>query len=147
MKCNKCHQEKPLTEYNVNKRNKCGLQHYCKTCDYSITRKNRHKYKEYDKNYREQYNSLLGAGIYKLTNIINGDTYIGKSMGLKSRFQWHFSKNGGKNKNEWKVEVLEMCEPHNKTLLEKELFWIQKEKPTLNNHKIGLTPYLIKKYS
>ena len=58
--CNKCKTEKELSEFSKDKRNKCGLQFYCKSCRNKYTKDNKEKLKEkakeYRKSNREYYN-------------------------------------------------------------------------------------------
>ena len=140
MKCNKCFVEKSNNQFNVNKRNKCGLQHYCKECEYKICRANRLKRKAqgdtYDEKYRINYRLSWGAGVYLITNLITKDTYVGQSSALRDRFNLHVSH--GKNLKDtdvWKWEILEQLSPNTKILLERENYWINKIKPTLNINK------------
>lgn len=90
------------------------------------------------------------AGIYKLTCKENNKIYIGKSVNLQRRFNYHKYCEGGKvyegilqraiKKYKWesfKIEILEVFENFNKetdhnTLLEKEKSYIEKYNSTDN---------------
>ena len=56
--CNKCHKEKPLTDFGKDTRNKDGFKSVCKIClseykkQYSVLKKN--KIDEYNKKYRQE---------------------------------------------------------------------------------------------
>jgi hypothetical protein len=52
--CNKCKKSKPITEFNPSKGNKDGYMNYCKECHRIQVKKNRFKYKEYDKEYAKK---------------------------------------------------------------------------------------------
>ena len=54
--CNKCKTEKELSEFSKDKRNKCGLQFYCKSCRNKYTKDNKEKLKE-------KYNCVCGSSI------------------------------------------------------------------------------------
>jgi group I intron endonuclease len=91
---------------------------------------------------KSQYET--NAGIYKLTNIINGKVYIGKSINIRNRLARHKS---GENKTKgkcylqnaiikygwdnFKVDILEIFQDFEKTednnvaLLEREAYYIQ----------------------
>lgn len=78
------------------------------------------------------------SGIYKITNKINGNVYIGQAVDIYNRYHLHhkydyknekyrnykiyqaFKKYGIEN---FKVEVVELCSP--KLLDEREIFWIK----------------------
>ena len=63
-KCNKCKEEKPLSEFNKNKSRKDGLSYKCKGCDREQSKTHRQNNKDYFKEYfkthyqnnKEQYN-------------------------------------------------------------------------------------------
>jgi hypothetical protein len=48
-KCNKCKEEKPISYFNKRKRNKDGLEHYCRSCMVILRKKWDHKYSKTDK--------------------------------------------------------------------------------------------------
>lgn len=50
--CKKCGKEKPLSEYNVNKKAKDGLQSYCKECQSEYFKANADKIRERNKQRR-----------------------------------------------------------------------------------------------
>lgn len=78
------------------------------------------------------------CGIYKITNVITNDIYVGKSLDINNRFKKHisdFKNNKNKNKyiqddynkyglNNFKFEIIELC--NSNELLTKERFWIKK---------------------
>lgn len=80
-------------------------------------------------------------GIYKVTNLINGNSYIGQSTDIRRRFYEHrcISHEGNDRikqdlkmygKNNFKYEVLEECEESE--LDERERYYISKLKPEYN---------------
>lgn len=94
-------------------------------------------------------------GIYKITNKINGNSYIGQSIDIKRRFSEHrciskesnislkkaFSKYGKEN---FEFEILEECKANE--LDKKEMYYIELLKPKYNrdsggkgslNHKVS----------
>ena len=80
-------------------------------------------------------------GIYKVTNMVNGKSYIGQSKNIEQRFKDHklicrerniplkraLQKYGYEN---FKYEILEECELSN--LDDREMFWINEIKPEYN---------------
>lgn len=85
------------------------------------------------------------VGIYKITNILNGKSYIGRSANIKKRWENHRCCNGDKNlplyidikkygKENFKFEILEECQKD--YLIEKELYYINK----FNTVKKGYNP-------
>jgi len=84
----------------------------------------------------------MRAGIYKITNTINGKIYIGQAQNIQQRFRGHKSllnKNSHKNKHlqyawnkygkdSFKFEIIETVD--NISLLnDREQYWLDKEKP------------------
>lgn len=80
------------------------------------------------------------VGIYKITNLITNDCYIGQSRNLKKRinnhhqkgihsklFEEHISEYGWEN---FQVEILEECREED--LLEREAYYIELLKPAYN---------------
>lgn len=95
------------------------------------------------------------SGIYRLVNIITGESYIGSSKSLSKRFTKYYSWNNLKNlsnktprliyKNiveygylNFNLEILEYCEPN--LLLEREQFYIDFLNPEYNMHKTAGSP-------
>lgn len=90
-----------------------------------------------------------GCGIYKITNIVTGDFYIGSAVNIRRRFSQHqFSL--GRNRhdnshlqNSWnkygadcfEFSVCEYCEKER--TIEREQFYIDNEKPTYNICRIA----------
>lgn len=81
------------------------------------------------------------VGIYKITNLKNGKSYIGQSIDIKRRFWDHRCISHETNihlryamkkygKDSFKYEVLEECKASD--LDEREKFWIAKLKPEYN---------------
>jgi len=52
--CNKCNQIKPICDFNPSKTHKDGFMKYCKECHRVQVKKNRLKYKKYDKQYAQK---------------------------------------------------------------------------------------------
>lgn len=82
------------------------------------------------------------AGIYKITNNITGECYIGQSVDIPRRIMEHFCVNTKPltpvkeavikyGKENFSVDVLEECHDTS-TLYERELYWIGKLKPSYN---------------
>ena len=78
------------------------------------------------------------SGIYKITNLINGKIYIGRSLDLKSRKSKHkttktntlisraIHKYGHDN---FLFEVIEYCEPQTFILIDREKYYLEKLNP------------------
>ena len=80
--------------------------------------------------------NLFNCGIYKITNLINGNIYIGKATNIKSRENSHFSNlNRNKHHNQhlqnaynkygkenFKFEIIQECA--RKDLINLEIYWI-----------------------
>ena len=83
------------------------------------------------------------AGVYKITNIITGDFYIGSSKDIKKRWANHRSPSAHKQKQNSKlykamasygldnftIEVIEKTD----NLRKREQYWIEHLKPVYNN--------------
>lgn len=78
----------------------------------------------------------MTCGIYKITNLVNGKIYIGKSVNIENRIQAHKSAaKTGKSKiyrafkkygfNSFKIEIVEVLLRENSVLTEREIFWIR----------------------
>lgn len=83
------------------------------------------------------------SGVYKITNKITGDFYIGSSVKVVNRLSNHFNRECRKFPDKpfyrdiikygfenFKVELLEECEKNE--LIERELYYYNKLKPTYN---------------
>lgn len=84
------------------------------------------------------------SGIYKITNIVNGNFYIGQSVDIESRWKSHLyelKKNIHGNEhiqrawnkygsNNFTFEIIEECE--NDVLNNRELYWMNELKPQYN---------------
>lgn len=97
-------------------------------------------------------------GIYKITNKLNGKSYIGQSIDIKKRWEQHI-KNSGSNKNPMYIdfkkygtdnflfEIIEECSKEK--LDEKEIYWIKYFNTyykgynlTTGGHSIRKIPYV-----
>lgn len=93
------------------------------------------------------------SGVYKITNILNGDFYIGSSKNCRKRFNKHYqnARIGGSDSNErfydaikqfgeenFSFQMVEQCEPIRELLLEREQHYIDTLKPHYNTQ---LTAY------
>lgn len=85
------------------------------------------------------------AGVYKITNIITGDFYIGSSKNIKKRWAKHKCPSSWKNESnkllyhdfqEYGLEnfLFEIIE-ETANLYEREQYWIDKLKPIYNNYR------------
>lgn len=84
-------------------------------------------------------------GIYKITNKINGNFYIGQSIDIQRRFTEHKTPHGKMTsiklaikkygKENFKFEVIEECKVEE--LDAKEIYWIAKLKPQYNRSAGG----------
>lgn len=83
------------------------------------------------------------SGVYKITNCITGDFYIGSSKSVGNRLSIHFNRDKRKFKEKpmyrdmimygdenFKIELLEECEVDK--LIERELYYYETLKPTYN---------------
>ena len=83
------------------------------------------------------------VGIYKITNLITGDFYIGQSTDIEKRWCDHFCKGYGAihsgpfqdaidkyGKDGFEFSVLEECDKED--LIQREKYWIKKLSPTYN---------------
>lgn len=86
------------------------------------------------------------SGVYRWTNIITGNTYVGSSVNLAKRFNSYFNFNYlSKNKmiiskailkhgySNFKLEILEYCSIRN--VIEREQYYLDLLKPEYNNLK------------
>lgn len=84
-------------------------------------------------------------GIYKITNTITGDSYVGQSVNIKRRFMEHKTPKGPNTPlkaaikeygvDKFSFEILEEC--GKEALDEKEIYWIAKLKPSYNRCEGG----------
>ena len=159
--CRDCGKEKPIELFHWSDKGKGITKSYCNAC--SVLRAREHveadpvAYRIYSQQYyRENPEKYPGnyitkstprqSGVYKITCLITGDTYVGCSNNLRSRLYKHKRNTGWSvqkdlkkliNLYTWdafKWEILEICEPEVK--FERETFHIQNEKPTLNRAKV-----------
>ena len=91
---------------------------------------------------------MIISGIYKITNTVTGEFYVGSSKNVERRWQEHKCPGAiKKNPNSrmyqdmkrlgtdaFTFEVLETCEPL--SLFEREKYWIETLKPTYNVGKV-----------
>lgn len=85
-------------------------------------------------------------GIYKITNKLNGKSYIGQSIDIKRRWKQHKKTTPQKNKNQlyqdfymcgienFNFEILEECDI--KELDEREIYWINKFDTFYNGYNL-----------
>ena len=113
--CTKCKEEKPFSAFSKNRSTKDGLSCHCKTCKNEYNRKykqeNKELIRESNRKYHQEnkvlinenkrkYRKNLPAGVYKITNTINGKIYVGESTGYPSRINKHkFTLKRGIHKN------------------------------------------------
>ena len=105
--CTKCKEEKPFSEFHKDRTTKDGLHFQCKACKKEYNRKykkeNKELIRESNRKYHQEnkvliienkrkYRKNLPAGVYKITNTINGKIYVGESTGYPSRFIGHKTK-------------------------------------------------------
>jgi hypothetical protein len=83
-KCNKCQEILDYSKFAKNCTKHDGYENYCKSC------KNQYN-KRYGNVYTKAYYKKGGYGIYKITNNITGEFYIGKGW-LNERKIDHFTK-------------------------------------------------------
>ena len=128
-RCWKCKIDKSLTEYFKNRTQVDGHEGMCKIC-----KKSYHKKKGYDNwEYKtSKWNGKGDYGVYKITNMITKEVYIGKGW-LKEREYDHFyklknnnhdnpyfQKSFNLNSNDWKFEILENCDLDKGLILERD---------------------------
>lgn len=84
--CSRCDTDKPVDEWQKNAATKSGLQSYCRECMNSFIGEDDHH---------------KGHTVYKLTNKLTGDTYIGSTtLSLRKRLWKHISESRiGKQSN------------------------------------------------
>lgn len=86
-------------------------------------------------------------GIYKITNKINGKSYIGQSNNIERRFQEHQTKSSTSRipldiaiqkygKDNFSYEVIEECDISE--LNERETYWIQKYNSIINGYNCSI---------
>ena len=172
--CPRCKEEKPFSEFGKNITKKDGYQSYCKACSCECYKsyykkniekqrerkrkykqENKEKIKERDRKYKQENKDRIReykqawhknqpAGVYKITNTINGKIYVGESTGYKNRFWSHKSRlKRGIHKNPklqtdydqhsldvFDFQVIEEHPPDadKKLLLERERYFINKYK-------------------
>jgi hypothetical protein len=167
--CHKCGETKSPTEFAKRSASPDGLQRHCKVCNSEANKKFRNtrpsykkewdaanpgaqakivlawtkqKPEQYKRNLRK-YHQKWGSGVYRVNNLVTGDSYIGSSRTIYTRMLQHFnpSFNGASNKNlkqamaqyghQWfTFEIIEKCADED--LLVREQFWIDTLNPTYN---------------
>jgi len=148
-RCWKCKTEKNLTDFYKNRCQVDGHENMCKKCKTAY-----HKKKGYDNwEYKTtKWNGRGDYGVYKITNTITQEVYIGKGW-LKEREYDHFyklkqdnhdnpyfQKSYTKNPDSWKFEVLENCNLNEGLILERDYIIKEyiKSKDKLLNKKLDL---------
>lgn len=158
--CKDCGVEKPLGDYHYADKPKGILKSYCNTCCQERVKKFIEQDPIHHRAYMQQYyvenpDKYMGnhyakstprvAGVYLIHCVITDDTYVGCSSNLRHRYYKHRRNVGvGKQKKlsklinlytweafEW--EVLETCDKDK--IFERETYYIDKFKPTLNVNK------------
>lgn len=167
--CPGCGETKSTDEFAKRSTSKDGLQRKCKACNKADNRKFRQSRPLYKKQWDaanpgaqsklvqewakrnpevhkariQKYYSKLGSGVYRVNNLITGESYIGSSGTLVQRMNQHFNANfkGASNKNlqnsmrefgiKWfSFEIIEHCTPDN--ILEREQYWVDLLNPEFN---------------
>lgn len=89
------------------------------------------------------------CGVYKITNIANGDFYIGSTANLKHRWSSHRSEQAHQERDKlscpllyaamrgdgidnFTLELIEACEPDRKILMEREQYYLETLQPAYN---------------
>lgn len=159
--CSTCKQLKSLNDFGNNKTRPDGKEYQCKTCANEYRKQvrqnnpemNRTSVKNWtDKNKQKHlYNIIklqqsIPSGIYKITCLVNGKRYIGKSEKPYTRKTTHFSiysnpLNPKTNpllqadlklygKDNFTFEIIEHCSVD--MLDKREQYWIKELKPEYN---------------
>ena len=144
--CNKCHIEKPYTEFSKCKNAPDGLQWTCRQCQSKNGKNNYRQNSVIRKQNNKKLNYSISPAIYKITCLINNKCYIGQSIQPYKRSSIHFSIiNDNSNyqtsfslqndlkqygRNNFKFEILEYCSPE--LLLERESYYIGLFNPEYN---------------
>jgi excinuclease UvrABC nuclease subunit len=98
-KCNKCSEIKILSEFNQR-------QGKCKVCEKEYYKQRRKDKVVYYRQYRKQWDSSKGGGVYFIRQISTGKiVYIGQTSQLTRRRADHFSIKGKKGGTTTKVGI------------------------------------------
>lgn len=158
--CRDCGEEKDVALFHWGNKKKGILKSYCNKCSLERVKKHVEADPIAHRIYQQQYyrenpekypgnhyskSTPTECGVYKITCLITGDTYVGCSSNLRDRLYKHKRNTGWSvqkdlkqliKKYTWdafKWEVLETCDPSVK--FDRETYWIQIHKPTLNRWK------------
>tara|TARA_R110002167_G_scaffold236596_2_gene441796 strand:+ start:371 stop:868 length:498 start_codon:yes stop_codon:yes gene_type:complete len=158
--CTRCGNDHPVESYHYSNKQKGRRKSVCKDCSYLYAQEHIAKdpiaYKYYMQRYiKENPEKYTGnhksqktppqSGVYLITNVLTGDTYVGCSSNLRNRKYKH-KRNVGRGKQHnlsklikeygWEAhtfEVLELCPKEE--IFDRETLYIQELKPNLNKNK------------
>ena len=158
--CTRCGINHPIETYHYSNKSNGIRKSVCKDCSYQYAKEHIAQdpiaHYHYMKRYvRENPDKFPGnhiaksiprkVGVYKITCVLTGDSYIGCSTNIRDRIYKHKKAYGrAKQKNLYKliqeysweafdVEVLELCSKEDR--FERETFYIHKQNPNLNTNK------------
>ena len=106
--CTGCNKSLAINQFAKRSASPDGLQHKCKICNKSDNAKFREEKPEYINNWRvgktdvlvainRKYQSKWGSGVYKITNLLTNQFYIGSTKALLRRHNEHMEQFSSKN--------------------------------------------------
>jgi hypothetical protein len=122
----------------------------CLYCGQSILAVTNIRYCPSCKELRKQVKPLIG--IYRMYNLINGKSYVGQSVNIRSRWQGHLCdlREGRHNRllqadcdlhgiNAFEFEILELLDSKDPSILsERELYWVRHHRSNEPEHGYNL---------